>query len=165
MPSLFTYSPKQVIFSVGGYTLTGWQSIGVTRSVQGFTPIRGIRGKNTRVQNTDTSATITISILQTSMSNDTLSRIHALDLERGTGRLDIILKDKGGTGVYGSSEAYILGYPEVAYSGGFEYRVWKIFAQSTTTYVVGGNGKVNNIFDSLTSKVSDVVDTVTDFFN
>ena len=105
MPSLFTYSPKQVIFSVGGYTLTGWQSIGVTRSVQGFTPIRGIRGKNTRVQNTDTSATITISILQTSMSNDTLSRIHALDLERGTGRLDILLKDKSGTGVYGSSEA------------------------------------------------------------
>lgn len=165
MSSLFTYSPKQVIFSVGGYTLTGWQNVSVARSVQGFNPIRGIRGKNTRVQNSDTSATFTISLLQTSMGNDTLSRIHALDLERGTGRLDIILKDKSGTSVYGSSEAYILGYPETMNSGGFEYRVWRIFAQSTTTYTVGGNGQINNIFDSLVSKVSNVVGTVTDFFD
>jgi hypothetical protein len=164
MSSLFTYSPKEVTISIGGYSLTGWDNLSVARSVQGFVPIRGIRGKNTRVRNMDTSATITLPLLQTSMGNDVLSRIHALDLEKGTGRLDITLKDSSGTSVFSSSEAYILGFPVSAYSGNFEYRVWQIFAQSTTTYTVGGNGKTNNIFDSIVSSASNLVNNVSNLF-
>ncbi len=97
------------------------------------------------------------------MGNDVFSRIHTLDIERGTGRLEITLKDASGTGVFSSSEAYITDYPVVAYSGNFEYRVWTIFAQSTNTYNVGGNGKVDNIFDSIFSAANKVVDKVSSF--
>ena len=163
MSTLFTYSPKDVTLTIGGYTITGWERISISRSAPAFIPIRGIRGKNTRVRNTDTSATFSIPLLQTSMGNDVFSQIHALDIERGTGRLEITLKDASGTGVFSSTEAFIVDYPTVAYSGNFEYRVWTIFAQSTTTYNVGGNGKVDSIFDSILGAAGKVVDKVSSF--
>src|SRR6185437_8171756 len=91
-----TYSPKDVILTIGGYQLTGWQAINVSRTVKGFTVIRGIRGKNARVKNVDTSATISISLLQTAQGNDVLSYIHELDLGEGTARIALLLKDRSG---------------------------------------------------------------------
>lgn len=163
MSSLFTYSPKQVTLVIGGYTIIGWEKITLSKNAPSFIPIRGIRGKNTRARNSDTSFTISVPLLQTSMGNDVFSRIHALDVERGTGRLDITLKDASGTGVFSSSEAYIVDYPVTSYSGTFEYRTWTIFAQSATTYNVGGNGKVDNIFDSILGTANKVVDKVSNF--
>ena len=95
-----TYSPKDVILTIGGYQLTGWQSVNISRSVKGFNVIRGIRGKNTRVPNVDTSATITISLLQTAQGNEVLSRIHELDLDAGTARIALMLKDRSGRSVF-----------------------------------------------------------------
>ncbi len=156
-----TYSPRDVILTVGGYQLTGWQSINISRTVKGFTVIRGIRGKNTRVPNVDTSATITISLLQTSQGNDVLSYIHELDLEEGTARIALMLKDNSGRSVFSSNEAYITGYPVATFSGQFEYRNWELFAQSTNTYVVAGNAKpATDLFDRALSEVGNFIDNV-----
>lgn len=155
------YSPKDVILTVGGYQLTGWQSINISRTVKGFTVIRGIRGKNTRVPNVDTSATITISLLQTSQGNDVLSYIHELDLDEGTGRIALMLKDNSGRSVFSSNEAYITGYPVATFSGQFEYRNWELFAQSTNTYVVAGNAKpATDLFDRALSEVGNFIDNI-----
>lgn len=155
------YSPKDVILTVGGYQLTGWQSINISRTVKGFTVIRGIRGKNTRVPNVDTSATITISLLQTSQGNDVLSYIHELDLSEGTGRIELMLKDNSGRSVFSSNEAYITGYPTSTYSGQFEYRNWEFFLQSTSTYVVSGNAKpATDIFDRALSEAGNFFDNI-----
>jgi hypothetical protein len=159
--TVHTYSPKDVILTVGGYQLTGWQSITISRTVKGFTVIRGIRGKNTRVPNVDTSATITISLLQTSQGNDVLSYIHELDLEEGTARIALMLKDNSGRSVFSSNEAYITGYPVATFSGQFEYRNWELFAQSTNTYVVAGNAKpATDLFDRALSEVGNFIDNV-----
>lgn len=156
-----TYSPKDVILTVGGYQLTGWQSISVSRSVKGFTVIRGIRGKNTRVKNVDTSATITLSLLQTAQGNDVLSYIHELDLEEGTARISLLLKDRSGRSVFSSNEAFITGYPTATFSGQFEYRNWEIFAQSTGTYTVGGNAKpATDLLDSALSEAGKFIDSI-----
>lgn len=162
MSKVFTYDPAQVQLTFGGYTITGWQSISIARSVDAFKPIRGIRGKHTRVRNADTSCTISIPLLQTSMGNDVLSRIHELDLVNGTGRIELTISDLGGTSVFNSVEAYILGYPEVVYSGEFEYRQWRIFCQSTNTYVVGGNAQVINIFGGIFSAASGLANSAVD---
>ena len=168
MSKVFTYSPKEVQLTFGGYTVTGWQSISIARSVDAYKPIRGIRGKHTRVKNADTSCMITLPLLQTSMSNDVLSRIHELDIANGTGRIELTLSDLKGTSVFNSVEAYIVGYPEVTYSGEFEYRQWRIFCQTTGSYTVGGNAQVDNIFSGIFSAASGLanraVDTVSSFF-
>ena len=159
MSKVYTYSPSEVQLTFGGYTVTGWQSISITRSVDAFKPVRGIRGKHTRVRSIDTSCTITVTILQTSMSNDVLCRIHDLDLEYGSGRIELLLKDMGGTGIFSSAEAYVLGYPEVVYSGEFEYRQWRLFCQNTGNYTIGGNGQTINIFSSIFNSAAGLVNT------
>lgn len=156
-----TYSPKDVILTVGGYQLTGWQNIVVTRTVKGFIVVRGIRGKNTRVPNVDTSATIAISLLQTAQGNDVLSCIHELDLEEGTARIALMLKDRSGRSVFSSNEAYITAYPTATFSGQFEYRNWEIFCQSTQSYVVGGNARpTTDLLDSALSEAGDFLDNI-----
>ena len=159
MSKVFTYSPQEVQLTFGGYTVTGWQSISITRSVDAFKPVRGIRGKHTRVRSIDTSCTITVTKLQTSMSNDVLCRIHDLDLEYGSGRIELRLKDMGGTGVFSSAEAYVLGYPEVVYSGEFEYRQWRLFCQNTGNYTIGGNGQTTSIFSNIFNSAAGLVNT------
>lgn len=149
--SVYTYSPKDVVFIVGGYALTGWGSIRVSRNSQTYTQVRGIRGKNTRYRNTDTSATITVSILQTEEANDILSDIVDIDRQFGTGRIALTIKDSSGTSVISSSEAFIAGYPEVVYSGGFEYRNWTILCNTTSRFEVNGNAVAQ---ESIFKKVS-----------
>lgn len=139
MSEVFEYSPQQVSLIIAGYEIKGWQTIRIARRVKTFQPIYGIRGKNTRVRNLDTSAIITLPIIQTSQSNDVLSDILALDSVRKTGRLAIMLKDGSGQSVFSSVEAYIDGFPETGYSGDIEMRLWTIQCQSTNSYHVGGN--------------------------
>lgn len=163
MSKVFCYSPKEVQLTFGGYIVTGWQSITVTRSVDTFKPIRGIRGKHTRVRNADTSCTITIPLLQTSMSNDVFARVHDLDRTHGTGRLELTLSDLKGTSIFSSSEAYVLGYPEAIFSEEFEYRSWRIFCQSTGSYTIGGNAQVTNIFSGIFGAASGLANKAVDF--
>lgn len=155
-----TYSPKDVILTLSGYQFTGWETITISRSVKGFNTIRGIRGKNTRVRNTDTSATITLSLLQSSQGNDVLSSIHEQDLAFGTGRIVLMLKDNSGRSVFSSNEAFITGFPSSTFSGQFEYRSWEIFAQSTSTYTVGGNARPSNLVDGLLNSATDFIDNI-----
>lgn len=156
-----TYSPKDVILTIGGYQLTGWQNITVSRSAKSFTVIRGIRGKNTRVSNKDTSATITFSLIQSSQGNDVLSTILTADEENGTARLAITLKDRSGGSIFSSNEAFITGFPVSTFSGQFEYRSWEIFAQSTSTYNVGGNAEGSTgLVDNILNELGDFVDNI-----
>lgn len=156
-----TYSPNDVKLTIGGYQVVGWQNITISRTVKGFGVVRGIRGKNTRVLNRDTSATIQISLAQFSPSNDVLSYIHELDLDEGTARIALTLKDGSGGSIFSSNEAYITGYPTTVYSGGFEYRGWEIFCQSTTTYKVGGNTRPStSLFDSAVNEATDFISNI-----
>lgn len=152
-----TYSAKDVSLSFGGYQIAGWDSISITRASPSFVTVKGIRGKHTRVPSGDTSATITVSVLQTSPSNDVLSEVHRLDIENGTGRLDVMLKDSSGKSVFSSDEAYITSYPETTFSGGFEYRSWTIYCQTTKSYNVGGNSyPQTNLFNKALDAVSNI---------
>jgi hypothetical protein len=117
-----------------------------------------------RVPNVDTSATITISLLQTAQGNDVLSHIHELDLKEGTARIALLLKDRSGRSVFNSNEAFITGYPTANYSGQFEYRNWELFCQSTTAYVVGGNAKPStDLLDKGLSEAGKFFDNLSKF--
>lgn len=155
-----TYSPKDVVLTIGGYQITGWQKISVTRN-RGITPIKGIRGKHTRVISRDTSATLSFSVIQSTQANEVLSYIHELDLDQGTGRIALTLKDNSGKTVMSSDEGYILSYPLVTFSGQFEDRPWEVFCQTTKSFIVGGNsrpstGLLDRALDEASNFVSDI---------
>jgi hypothetical protein len=164
-----TYSPSDVKLVISGYTLTGWDKITIARSSQVFRPIRGIRGKHARAETLDSSANLAISLVQTSLSNLVLSSILEADSSNGTARLDLLLKDNSGNSRFQSSEAYIVGYPETSFSGGFEYRTWRFFCQTTTDFVVGDNVRPSTgVFDSIVNGISrttsSIIDTASSIF-
>ncbi len=143
--SVFTYTPSDVKLIIGSYIVTGWDAISIRRNKRIFNPIEGIRGKNTRVKNLDTSATITIPLIQTSQSNGVFSEILRLDAVQGTGRISLTLQDRSGNSVFVSDEAYIMDYPETTYTDDIETRNWVIYCQSTTTYAVNGNASTSDL--------------------
>lgn len=151
MSEINTYSPTDVSLTILGVKITGWESITISKTSPSFIVVPGIRGKHTRVENPDRSCTISFGLINTSGSNTTLSALHAADVTNGTAKLSLMLKDNSGESVFSSSDAYLISYPDVMFSGGFEYRKWDIFCQTVSDYNVGGNTKPKTIIDSLFS--------------
>lgn len=155
--SVFSYSPKDVILTIGGYQITGWQRITLNR-VKAVKTIKGIRGKHTRDISRDTSATLSFTLIQSTQANEVMSYIHDLDIRLGTGRISLTLKDTSGKSVFSSDEGYITGYPVVTYSGQFEDRPWELFLQTTSSFTVAGNQRASTgLFDSVLDKATDFV--------
>jgi len=148
-----TYSPSEVTLIVSGYQITGFQQIGVSRSGQAFTMVRGIRGKNSRQRNRDTSCTVTVDVIQTSIVNDVLTQIVEQDLRTNSARLTLDLTDGLGSSKIVSREAFLTGYPEIIYSGDIVYRRWTLVCLSTDLFRVGGNAKLSgSAFDTKSSE-------------
>ena len=137
-----TYSPADLDLIISGYHVFGWDNISITRNMAGFTRVGGIRGKDSRDRNISTAATLSLSIASTCPVNTVLSQVHALDLEYGTGRLVITLKDGSGHSRFSSEEAYITAYPVASFTGDTEYRVWTIQCQTTKTWILGDRKSV-----------------------
>lgn len=135
-----TYTPEHITLTIAGYRVDGWENISVSRNAQSFRHIPGIRGSGTRVRNRDSSAVITLEVVQTSNTNTILSQIHQLDLSQGTGRLELMLRDADGDYVFQSNTGYVAGYPESGFSADIQTRVWTINCQSSSLFV-GGNAQ------------------------
>lgn len=159
--SVSTYSPSDVSLVIGGYVLSGWDRISISRRTDSFKPVYGIRGKHTRVRSgapdtRDSSAFISITLSQESQSNDVLSEIHRQDLLQGTSRLGLTLKDASGTSIFSSHEAYIVTFANVEFANDFGTREWRIFCQTTVSkYNVGSNAQPQtSLLDTAINEVS-----------
>lgn len=161
--SIATYSPSDVALIIGGYTLSGWDRISVARRTDSFKPVFGIRGKHTRIrmggkEARETSAFITITLSQESQANDVLSEIHRQDIDQGTARIALLLKDSSGSSVFSSDEAYITNFASAEFSNDFGTREWRIFCQTTETFNVGNNTRPQtSLLDTAINEVSSFV--------
>jgi hypothetical protein len=148
---VFTYRPGEVVLTICGYVVEGWTNIAVTRNTPAFKMVRGIRGKNTRVGTFDSSATIKLTLTQTSITNDVLSRIAALDNVNGGGRLDVTLKDTAGGSLLVSPYTYLEGQADMTFSASQTERVWTILCDAAVLHVVAGNSEQGVDLTSVTS--------------
>lgn len=148
-----TYSPSEVVFTLAGTTISGWDRITIKRSAPSFKMVRGIRNRHTRVRNKDTSATIEIELLGTSSSNDLLTAIVEKDEKFGTGRIELMIKDTLGTFNFNSIEGYITGYADMSFGGDVGTRTWVIECL-TSSYSRGEGWGVASLFKSASNAVS-----------
>ncbi len=149
-----TYSPSDVDLLISGFKITAWESISIRRDNESYTFVKGIRGKNTRVRNYNKSASIELTVLQTSEVHDVLTEIHRRDAfveeNADLARLTIVLKDRSGTSAFQSEDAYITGLPDMKFSQDFDTRVWKIQCHTINIFKVGGNIRpTTNLIDSI----------------
>lgn len=159
---VLTYVPSNISLLISGYRIEGWNRISIARNSPTFKQIRGIRGKNTRVRNKDTSATLTIETIQTGLVNEVLSMVLEADEVQGTARLEISLKDMTGTGFFSTTTGYITAYPEMSYSGDIGSVVWTIACDESLLHIGNAEsaavGIVNNGVSRLKGFVSNLYD-------
>lgn len=128
-----TYSPEEVVMTFGGYIVRGWDTITIKRDKPSFRQINGIRGKNTRVRVGNTGAEISVEVPQTSPLNSVFEEILKIDEQYGTGRLVIMIKDKLGTDILTTPDAYIEGKADLVFDTEISSRQWVIRCLSTDT--------------------------------
>lgn len=167
---VLTYSPDDVTIILSGYTLGGILSVELIWNSRPFTFRRGIRGVHTRTYCRDLCATIRLECMQTSVTNDVMTQILEQDRRNKSARLDITVRDAGGTTMYQANQAYIPAYPNIKFSRGFETRVWDIEVFDFTDVEIGGNNRagfdlfssVDGALDFLGGVVDNAIDTVVD---
>lgn len=171
MPApVLTYSPADVTIILCGYTLGGILSIELQWNSRPFTFHRGIRGVHTRTFNKDLCATIRLECQQTSVTNDVMSQILIQDRRNKSARLDLAVKDVGGTTMYQANQCYIPAYPNTKFSKGLETRTWEIEVFDFTDGMIGGNSRagfdlfasVQGAIDYLGDTASTALDTLED---
>lgn len=149
---VLTYSPKDVKIVLSGYTLGGLLSVSVSWNAPQMSVRRGIRGQHTRVRNMDLSCTVTLDVMQTSVTNEVLYEIFRIDRGSNSGRLDLTISDTSSRSILSSAEAYVTSLPTVRYSEGFDARTWTIEVLSVTDgALTGALSQSESFFSSLPS--------------
>ena len=141
-----TYDPKAVALIVGGVPIGGFADgtfLKVSRSSDSFTKITGVDGVVSRSHIHDRSGECTITLAQTSPSNDILSALYKVDEESNAGVVPILIKDNNPTlGSVGSTfvaaKAWIRKLPDAEYAKEVSNRDW-VFDVDDFEIFEGGN--------------------------
>ena len=146
-----TLSPIDVtvVISQSGFThvVSGYaedSNIMVERGSDNFEKHVGVDNKTSRIYKADKSGMITLSLAQTSVSNDVLDLLQRNDAaaRNSSGLFSVTVKDGSGRSVYHSLEAWVGKVPNSAFGSSMQMREWVIQAAEMTSFI-GGNGKVS----------------------
>jgi hypothetical protein len=151
--SLATFSPNQVAViitqeSTGiSHRLAGFSEdsiVSIDRNMETFSLYTGSDDSSTRIANVNTSATMTVSLQQTSASNDILSAIYERDRQTldSSGLFSITVKDLSGRSTYFAAEAYVASPPSSPFANSMQTREWQIHMPNSTI-LIGGNAKLS----------------------
>lgn len=124
-----TYDAAQVILTINGVEISGYASdtfISIEREEPSFTKVVGADGTTSRAKSNNRSGTMTITLSQTSPSNDYLSALLAQDELSNSGVVPVILKDISGQSRFFSGTGWVQGMPTVEYAKEISDREWLI---------------------------------------
>nr|NIQ06865.1 DUF3277 family protein [Candidatus Korarchaeota archaeon] len=105
-----TYSPKDVSVIVAGTIITGYAEdtfLAIERSSDAFAKVVGADGEVARTASADKSGTITLTLIQSSASNDVLSALQNADEISLAGKFPVMVKDNFGSSLYISGTAWV----------------------------------------------------------
>lgn len=165
MAAVTTYSPKLVTLIVSGYQIAGVVSLSLNWTNPPFRMVPGIRGKTTRVRNTNSSGVLSVELLQTAIANDVFDQLIQADVGGGQAMLTVSLQDLSGRLKLQSNQAYVQARPQIEFSNSSNNRVWEIAMLEIEDKELAGSGNtMSSIFDAASQIASDAVDSVTDLF-
>ncbi len=136
-----TYSPKRVELIVAGVPMRGYADgtfINVERSSDAFATNVGADGEVSRTHSADKTGKITLTLQQTSDSNDFLSGLVNVDEITLLGQFPILLKDTNGRTLVESPCAWVDKVANSEFSNELTDREWVISLSEMIAFV-GGN--------------------------
>ena len=122
------YDPKKVVVTFGGVPMGGYTDgdfIEIAPSdADGFKKQVGSDGEVGRSQSSDNTHNVTITLMQSSLSNNHLSGIRTADKLTGKMKLPLSITDLNGTSLHFWPEAWIKGDPTWGYGKEMKERQW-----------------------------------------
>lgn len=122
-----TYNPRRVIVTFAGQLIVGYADgsfVTAERAGDTFTLTKGSDGEGARTHNPDQSGMVTVTLLQTSSSNDFLQAQHDLDEATDQGKGAIFIRDLSGRTIVESPEAWVRKPPSTEFSKEVGSREW-----------------------------------------
>lgn len=138
---VLTYDPAQVTMIVGSKIMSGFADgtfIVAERNEQAFNLKVGVDGEGTRAKSNNKSGKVTITLMQSSSSNDELSGFAAADEFSNTGAVPILLKDASGRTIISAVTAWVQKYPNSEFQKEVTTRAWVMETDELEIFV-GGN--------------------------
>ncbi len=139
--SVRTYDPKAVIVTVGGIPMSGYSDgtfLEIDRNEPTWNMVVGADGLVTRGKTNNFSGTMTLTLKQSSPSNDVLSGFMAVDEATNNGVFPVLVKDLSGNSIYFSSSAWINQYANSTFDKAITDRQWTL-SLSEADIFVGSN--------------------------
>tara|TARA_Y100000593_G_C4163538_1_gene263261 strand:+ start:118 stop:564 length:447 start_codon:yes stop_codon:yes gene_type:complete len=124
---LKTYNFNQVHVTFGGVLLEGYGSnggISIEFNEDVWECVVGADGEESRARKNDNGAECTITLMQTSASNDVLQGFLETDIASGRGVYPMTITDFSGRSLYITTAAYIKSRPSGTFNSGVEEREW-----------------------------------------
>lgn len=136
-----TYAASEIQINFAGQNLRGLADgsfVRIERREDTFALAVGADGESARSQSANASGSVTITLMQTSVSNDVLSGLQKLDELTGKGMAPLFVKDARGRTVCISQEAWVKKPANVEYGKEVGNREWTIECGNLQMFV-GGN--------------------------
>lgn len=164
-----TYSPNDLTIIISqessgiSHVCSGFSEdsiVQIERNAETFTMYTGADNYSTRIYNANNSAKVTLSVQQSSATNDILSRMYQNDAasRNSSGLFSITIKDNSGRSTYFSDDAYIGVVPNSNFSNSMQTRDWVIHAHNLET-LIGGNGLISPEDQATLAALGTTVDT------
>lgn len=133
MSAVKTYNPKQVVCAFGKHLVSGYADdsfITIDPNGDGVTKKVGCDGEIVRSISPDDTYIFKLTVLQTSKTNAYLQKMYAKDIEKGTGTFPILMKDKSGSFIFKTSQAWVSKPASRGYGKESNNREWEIHTGS-----------------------------------
>lgn len=140
MADFKNYDPAKVVVSFRGALLVGFMDgtfVTAERTEDAYAMAVGASGDVARVRNRNRTGSITVTLMQTSPSNDALSAIAAADELSGLGYGQAIIKDLNGTTLVRAVNAWIRKLPAAEHSSDLVGRQWVLDCAELEMYLGG----------------------------
>jgi len=136
-----TYSAKDVTIVFAGIVVEGYADgvfMTAARDNPAFTNGSGADGEGWRAKSSDKTGTITLTLLQTSVTNDAFSALAVLDEASGVGVFPFLAKDGSGRTLIAAETAWIEKQADAEFARDISDREWVLKTDKLNT-LVGGN--------------------------
>ena len=128
MAQVSTYDPGSVTSILGGVPLTGYADgsmITIERNSETFMQEVGAQGDVTQIRSRDKTGKMTVRLLQSSVSNDFLTRLYQQDELNGSGSGALLVTDLSGRSVARGIGVRVSKIPPLSFAKEGEVREWE----------------------------------------
>ena len=136
-----TFDVNKVAVIVGGVPLEGFADgsrVTVEFDEQQYTKVTGSDGLTTRSKSNNYSGNITVTLQQSSRSNDYLSGLWNVDRVRDAGVVPILIKDDSGRTLWTAGNAWVQQMPSQDFTKEVSERAWILDVDELKGFA-GGN--------------------------